>query len=86
MRSAADDVFAAFAEQVLAFDHDAAVRYSSIVAHREQAGAPINGFDAQIASICRARGAALATRNRKDFDETGVDLIDPWTDGATPKR
>jgi predicted nucleic acid-binding protein len=43
-----------------------------------QLGLPIDGFDAQIASICRAHGAALATRNLKDFRHTDVDLIDPW--------
>ena len=34
--------------------------------------------DAQIAAICRELGAALATRNIKDFEETGVELVDPW--------
>ncbi|GEM_PF-6309488 len=44
-------------------------------------GLPIEGFDAQIAAICRVRGAALATRNIKDFAETGIDVIDPWQSG-----
>lgn len=35
-------------------------------------------LDAQIAAICRELGAVLATRNIKDFEETGVDLVDPW--------
>src|SRR5215471_17270553 len=35
-------------------------------------------FDEQIAAICRARGAALATRNLADFQGTGVELINPW--------
>jgi len=37
--------------------------------------------DAQMAAICRTRGAALATRNAKDFRETGIDVIDPWQEG-----
>jgi hypothetical protein len=41
-------------------------------------GRDIDGFDAQIASICRSSQCALATRNVKDFEHTGVDLIDPW--------
>jgi toxin FitB len=45
---------------------------------RDDAGLLIEGFDAQIAAICRARGAVLATRNVKDFLETGIDVIDPW--------
>jgi len=34
--------------------------------------------DAQIAAICRTHDAALATRNIRDFEESGVDLINPW--------
>ena len=74
----ATEVFAAFSEFVQPFDADAAIWYATIVAHRDRLGLPIDGFDAQIAAICRTRGAALATRNAKDFRETGIDVIDPW--------
>ncbi len=63
LKAAAEAVFAAFPEQVLAFDDAAAREYGEVVDHRDRAGAPIDGFDAQIASICRAHDAALATRN-----------------------
>lgn len=75
---AAETVFAAFPEQVLAFDDTAAREYGEVVDHRDRTGSPIDGFDAQIASICRAHGAALATRNVKDFADTGIVLICPW--------
>lgn len=78
LRVAADEVFTAFSEYVLPFDAAAAVHYALIVSHRDGIGLPIEGFDAQIAAICRAHGAILATRNVKDFRETGIDLIDPW--------
>ena len=71
-------MFATFEDYVLPFDAHAAGRYSRIVLERDRAGLPIDGFDAQIASICRARGAPLAARNVKDFEQTGVELIDPW--------
>ena len=75
------DVFAAFSDFIQPFDADAAVWYATIVARRDRLGLPINGFDAQIAAICRTRGAALATRNAKDFRETGIDVVDPWQAG-----
>jgi hypothetical protein len=78
LEATTNDVFAAFKDQVLPFDATAAAHYSIIVTHREHAGLPIDGFDAQIASICRTHDAALATRNRKDFHDTGIDVIDPW--------
>lgn len=31
-----------------------------------------------IAAICRANRATLATRNTQDFEEIGIELIDPW--------
>ena len=77
----ATEVFAEFSEFIQAFDADAAIRYATIVARRDRLGLPIDGFDAQVAAICRTRGAALATRNAKDFQETGIDVIDPWQEG-----
>jgi len=74
----ASEVFVAFEDQVLAFDSSAATFYAEVVGGRDQLGLPIDGFDAQIASICRAHGATLATRNLKDFRHTDVNLIDPW--------
>ena len=79
LRSTATDVFASFADITLPFDVQAATRYSSMVIVRDQLGRPINGFDAQIASICAVHGCSLATRNTRDFEHTGIDLINPWT-------
>jgi predicted nucleic acid-binding protein len=78
LRATATDVFGTFGDRVLPFDADAAAEYATIVAERDRRGRPIEGFDAQIASICRVSRAALATRNVKDFEHTGVDAIDPW--------
>ena len=80
--AAATEVFTAFSEVIQPFDADAAVWYATIVARRDRLGLPIDGFDAQIAAICRTRGAALATRNAKDFRETEIDVIDPWQQSA----
>lgn len=54
------------------------LHYLVIVTRRDGAGLPISGFDAHIASICRTHNAALAARNLKDFQDTGIDVIDPW--------
>ena len=63
---------------MLPFDLAAAGAYADVVAERERLGNPIDGFDAQIAAICRSRAAALATRNGRDFTGTGVVVVDPW--------
>lgn len=78
LRSTAIDVFRAFADKVLPFDRDAAGHHARIVDERDRIGHPIDGFDAQIAAICRSGRHTLATRNTKDFTSTGIDLVDPW--------
>jgi hypothetical protein len=55
------------------------VEYAAVVSTRDRAALPIDGFDAQIAAICRAHNAALATRNGKDFLGVGLELLDPWS-------
>jgi hypothetical protein len=77
--SAALDLFAAFGDLIQPFDTAAAAWFGPIMARRASLGLPTEGFDAQIAAICRTQSAALATRNVKDFRETGIDIIDPWS-------
>ena len=78
LRGAAEDVFSTYVDQLLTFDRAAATEYARVVSDRERSGRPIDGFDAQIASICRVHGATLATRNVEDFRDTDVEVIDPW--------
>ena len=70
-----------FGGQVRPFDERVSVQYAAVVTGRERIGRPIGVADAQIAAICRDLGAALATRNTADFEETGIELIDPWKPG-----
>ncbi|MFV0526646.1 MAG: type II toxin-antitoxin system VapC family toxin [Acidimicrobiales bacterium] len=67
-----------FQQRVLPFDLTAAPHYADIAAARATAGRPIGAADAQIAATCRSHGATLATRSTKDFDDTGITIINPW--------
>lgn len=67
-----------FARRVLGFDLLAAGHYADLAARRRSLGRPVSAADAQIAAVCRSHGASLATRNVTDFDDVGVDVIDPW--------
>lgn len=66
------------AGRVLPFDSDAADTYATIASVRRSAGRPISQFDAQIAAIALSRGASLATRNEADFENIGLEIINPW--------
>jgi hypothetical protein len=67
-----------FQGRVLPFDEGSAVQYADIVTRRKRIGRPIGIADAQIAAICCDLGAILATRNTADFEETGIQLTNPW--------
>lgn len=67
-----------FGMRVLPFDLEAATAYAVLLAQRERLGRPMAMADAQIAAICQAHGAALATRNTRDFQSADLELIDPW--------
>ena len=69
-----------FEGRILPFDSLAASAYADILAARRAAGRRIPMADCLIAAIARSRGMAVATRNVRDFADTGIDVIDPWTD------
>ena len=69
-----------FSERILPFDSDAARVYAMLAAERRVAGRPISQSDCQIAAIARCRGASVATRDVDDFEESGIEVINPWTD------
>jgi toxin FitB len=67
-----------FYGRILPFDERASARYADLVTGRERIGRPMGVADAMIAAICRDSGATLATRVAADFEETGIEVIDPW--------
>jgi predicted nucleic acid-binding protein len=68
------------AGQVFAFDSEAARVFSRVAAERRMLGKPISHADAQIAAIARSRSAKVATRNVEDFENCGIDVINPWNE------
>lgn len=73
-----------FADRVLPFGMAAAEAYGELAARHRQAGRTVGQSDLMIAAIALVAGAALATRNVKDFALTGVEILDPWEGGERP--
>ncbi len=70
-----------FDDRILSFDSGAARAYADIAAKCRSTGHPVQHIDCQIAAIARSRGMAVATRNIRDFQGMGIELVDPWTAG-----
>lgn len=75
---AATELFTTFSDRVLPFDDRASRVYARVVSQSVKLGVPMDGFDAQIAAICDAHNAMLATTNTKDFEHLEISLINPW--------
>jgi predicted nucleic acid-binding protein len=75
---AVEDVIINHRRFMLGFDESAARTYARVLTIRKKAGRTISTPDAQIAAICLAHNAILATRNTKDFDLLGITLVNPW--------
>ncbi|MEM9148716.1 MAG: type II toxin-antitoxin system VapC family toxin [Pseudomonadota bacterium] len=69
-----------FRGRILSFDSAAVSAYAAIAAERRAAGKPIS----QIAAIGRVHRTAIATRNARDFEGAGIEVVDPWAATWTP--
>jgi toxin FitB len=70
----------AFEGRIWSFDLSAALQYGLVMSERRAKGRPLGVVDGQIAAVARSRGAAIATRNVRDFDGCGVKLVDPFAE------
>ncbi len=68
----------AFYERILSFTTVAAHLYGEIMGYRKTLGRPLSILDGQIAAIALANNMAVATRNIKDFNDCGLELINPF--------
>lgn len=72
-----------FRGRVLGFGEAASHHYAEIQARARRAGRPMPLADALIASIARERGLAVATRDVRGFEASGVEVVNPWDPART---
>lgn len=71
-----------YADRILGVTNIIAGIAAKLRASAEQDGYTLHLADALIAATALSVDAAVATRDRSGFMPTGVDLIDPWAEGA----
>jgi hypothetical protein len=70
------DLYMQFFNRVVGFSLDVARRYGSIMARAKKNGHNPNVMDGLIAATTAANGMVIATLNRKDFEQLGVELVE----------
>lgn len=68
-------------ERILPIDAETASIWGEITAAAQKNGLIVSMADGLIAATALRHGLHLMTRNVKDFQPTGVLLINPWDDG-----
>jgi len=68
----------AFDQRVVAYDEPAARIYGEMMGDRKELGLPMSVPDGQIAAIARLNHMSVATRNVLDFENCGIEVIDPF--------
>lgn len=71
-------VLEVFKDRTLEFNVKAAEHLAQIAVRAEQIGKTATAPDAYIAAIASAHGFAVATRNVRHFQFTGISVINPW--------
>jgi predicted nucleic acid-binding protein len=64
-----------FSGRILAIDEPVADRWGCLVA---QAGRALPAIDSLLAATALTHGLTLVTRNERDFQHPGLDVINPW--------
>lgn len=67
-----------FAGRIFPFTEEAALIYGEVMGQAARRGIQMSGSDGMIAAVALVNGGRLATRNVKDFKDTGLTIINPW--------
>jgi predicted nucleic acid-binding protein len=67
-----------YAERVLAIDAETARLWGVMTARAQAAGRTVAAADGLIAASAKRHGLTVMTRNVRDFEPTGVDIVNPW--------
>ncbi|ESX81112.1 MULTISPECIES: type II toxin-antitoxin system VapC family toxin [unclassified Mesorhizobium] len=68
-----------FEQRVLPVDEPVALAWGDLMGLAKRRGRGLSSMDGLIAATAIAQELTLATRNTKDFEDFGIELVDPWT-------
>ncbi len=68
-----------YRDRTIVVDAEVAAISGRMRAREKNAGFVLTEMDALIAATAEGHSARLATRNTKDFQRLGIELVNPWT-------
>jgi predicted nucleic acid-binding protein len=79
----AADLHRRFASRTLVTDEAVWITFGRLKASLRSMGRPQEDLDIILAATAIVNGLTLATRNLRDFADTGVALVNPWEGGPS---
>lgn len=73
-----DDLLVRFQDHLLPIDTAVMLIWGSLIARLETIGKPMPAIDSLLAATAAQGEYTLVTRNVRDFEHTGILLLDPW--------
>ncbi len=73
-----NDLRVRFKDRIIPIDVPIILTWGTLIAHLEARGKPIPAIDSLMAATALEMGLVLATRNVRDFANTGIPLVNPW--------
>ena len=74
----ARDLTARFEHRIIPVEERVALTWGDLMSDAKRSGRGLSSMDGLIAATAIAHDLTLATRNIKDFEGFGIDLVDPW--------
>ena len=69
-----------FTDRIISFDLETSENWGNMKGELSKRGINLPIIDSMIAAIALSKNAILVTRNTKDFEATGVKLLNPWNE------
>jgi predicted nucleic acid-binding protein len=67
-----------FPDRMYVLTEEAALAYGELMGKAVRQGPPMSAPGGMIAAVAHVNAGRLATRNLKDFETAGLDLLNPW--------
>jgi predicted nucleic acid-binding protein len=77
-----DQTRSIYRERTIDIDADIVLRWGALTAELEARGRNLKPADGLIAATALCRSLTVMTRNVRDFDDTGVETVNPWDEAA----
>ncbi len=73
-----EDLLVRFDGKIIPLDTGVLLEWGSLTARLESSGKTLPAMDSLIAATVLAHAMMLVTRNVDDFENTGIEIVNPW--------